>query len=148
MSTIASKLIASSRTIGGLGLATFVCLNLAGCPGLQVNLPIYVQQIKQQDAALLVRVENRSSRQIKVTYPIATGFLRSHQHVVFPVANQGSHKIVVSAYSEDRRYSGVFNPVKTVEIPIFLNGHDLIRTNGQYVGYQLVVTDGMLLANR
>lgn len=115
---------------------------------MQLNIPVEIQTVKQEDAALLVLVENKSSRLIKITYPISTGFLRSGQYTIFPFRQSGNHKVVITAYTEDRRYRDIYAPIKTVEIPVFLNGYDIVRARGKFVGYYLAVTDGMLFPSK
>ncbi|MBU1182093.1 MAG: hypothetical protein KKF00_08030 [Proteobacteria bacterium] len=121
---------------------------MVSCQGLQVNIPVEVQPVKREDAALLVLVENKSSRQIKITYPISTGMLKQNQHTVFRLPKPGNHKVVITAYSEDPDYRDVYRPVATVELPVFLNGYDIVKARGNFVGYYLEVTEGMLLPNR
>ncbi len=45
-----------------------ICIFMTGCAGLQVNIPVEVQLVKREESALLVLVENKSTRQIKITY--------------------------------------------------------------------------------
>lgn len=121
---------------------------LLGCQGLQVNVPVEVQQIRREDAALLVLVENKSSRLIKITYPISTGFLKQGQHTIFPFLKPGNYRVTITAYTEDLRYRDVYQPISTFEVPVFLNGYDTVRAKGNFVGHYLQVTDGMLLPNK
>lgn len=121
---------------------------LSGCEGLQVNIPVKAESVKREEAALLLLVENKSSRQIKITYPISSGFLKQKQYTIFSFTKAGNHKVVITAYTEDRRYQDVYQPIATIDVPVFLNGYDLIKAKGNFVGYQIEVTDGMLLPNR
>ncbi len=125
-----------------------VTLLLLGCGGLQFNIPVKVESVKREEAALLVLLENKSTRQIKITYPISSGFLKQGQYTVFSFPKAGNHRVVITAYTEDRRYRDIYQPAATVEIPIFLNGYDIIRAKGRFVGYYLEATDGMLFPNR
>ena len=121
---------------------------LSGCEGLQVNIPVKVQTVKREEAALLLLLENKSSRQIKITYPVSSGFLKQGQYTIFSFPKAGNHKVVITAYTEDRRYRDIYQPVATIEIPVFLNGYDTVRARGNFVGYYLEVTDGMVLMNK
>lgn len=121
---------------------------LIGCQGLQVNIPVEVQTVepvKREQAALLILVENKSTHQIKITHPISSGFIRHGQHTVFPMPKPGNHSIVITAYAEDPHYRDIYQPVATAEIPVFLNGYDLIKAKKKFVGYHLEVTNGMFL---
>ena len=131
-----------------LFLIAICLLLLVGCEGLQVNIPVEVQSVKREEAALLVIVENKSSRLIKITYPISTDFIKKEQHAILSFPKPGNHKVVVVTYTEDRRYRDVYQPVSTVELPVFLNGYDVVRARGEFVGYYLEVTDGMLFPNK
>jgi hypothetical protein len=128
-----------------LGLCT---LFLAGCQGLQVNVPVEVQSVPREESALLVLVENKSTRWIKINYPISSGFLKQGQYTVFSLPQPGNYKVVITAYAEDHRYRDVFRPVVTREIPVFLNGYDIVSAKGKFVGYHLEVTDGMILPGK
>mgnify|MGYP001559682175 FL=1 len=125
-----------------------VYIFMTGCGGLQLNIPVKVESVKREEAALLVLVENKSSRQIKITYPISSGFLKQGQYTIFSFPKAGNHRVVITAYTEDRRYRDIYQPAATVEIQIFLNGYDMIRAKGRFVGYYLEATDGMLFPNR
>ncbi|MDA8215443.1 MAG: hypothetical protein M0Z64_09245 [Nitrospiraceae bacterium] len=131
-----------------LSILITICLFLLGCQGLQVNIPVEVQSVKREETALLVLVENKSTRQIKITYPVSTGMLKQGQYTVFRLPKPDNYKVVVTAYTEDPDYRDVYKPVATVEIPVFLNGYDTVRARGNFVGYYLEVTDGMLLPNK
>lgn len=113
-----------------------------------MNIPVEVQSVKREETALLVLVENKSTRQIKITYPVSTGMLKQGQYTVFRLPKPDNYKVVVTAYTEDPDYRDVYKPVATVEIPVFLNGYDTVRARGNFVGYYLEVTDGMLLPNK
>ncbi len=119
-----------------------------GCKDVQLNIPVEFQPIKREDTALLVLIENKSTRQLKITYPVSMGMLKQNQHTVFRLSQPGNYKVVVAAYAEDPDYRGVYKHVATVEIPVFLNGFDVIRAKEKFVGYYLEVTDGMLFPNR
>jgi hypothetical protein len=125
-----------------------VCLlMLTGCEGLQVNIPVEVQsgpRMSRAESALWVFVENKSNHQIKITYPISTGMLKKDQHTVFRFSNPGTHKVMVIAYAEDPHYPNVYQPIGTIEIPVFLNGYDVVKVKERFVGYYLEITDGML----
>jgi len=121
---------------------------LSGCEGLQVNIPVEIQTVKQEEASLLVLVDNKSTYRVKITYPISTNMLKQDQHTEFRLPKPGNYKVVLTAYAEDPDYRNTYKPVKTVEIPIFLNGYDTIRTKGGFVGYNLEVTDGMFFQGK
>ncbi len=141
-----SKLIC--KAVGRYLSLILICLFLVGCEGLQVNIPVKVESVKREEAALLILVENNSSRQIKITYPVSSGFLKQKQHTIFSFPKAGNHKVVITAYTEDRRYRDVYQAVSTIEIPVFLNGYDTVHARGNFVGYYLEVTDGMILQGR
>ena len=137
------KIINSYRILIGL------CFFLSGCQGLQVNIPVEVGSVvKREHAALWVFVENKSTHQIKISYPISTGMLGEGQYTAFRLPKPGNYKVVITAYAQDPNYPNVYQPVKTIEIPIFLNGYDVVRVKDTYVGYYLAVTDGMFFPNR
>ena len=125
-----------------------VCVFLSGCSGLQVNVPVEVQTLKREDAALKVLVENKSNLYIKITYPIQTGFLEPNQYTVFSLPNPGNYKVVVTAYEKSRKYRYDYREIKTIEMPIFLNGYDIIRAKGGFVGCSLAITYGMFSPDR
>ena len=126
-----------------------VCILLfAACDAIRLNIPVEVQSLKPEEAALLALVENKSNRKIKITYPVSTGMLNPGQHVVFRLPQPGNYKVLITVYVESPNYPDVYRPVSTVEIPVFLNGYDVVRARGAFVGYFLEVTDGMLLPNR
>jgi len=125
-----------------------ICLLIVGCEGPQVNLPVELQSVKREEAALLVLADNKSNRQIKITYPISTGILKQGQHTVFSLPKPDNYKVVVTASAEDLDYLDVYKPVVTVEIPVFLNGYDIVRAKGNLVGYYLEVMDGVLLPGK
>lgn len=138
-----------TKAAGRYWILLWLCtLFLAGCQGLQVNVPVEVQSVPREESALLVLVENKSTRWIKITYPISTDFLKQGQYTVFSLPQPGNYKVVITAYTEDHRYRDVFRPVVTREIPVFLNGYDIVRAKGKFVGYHLEVTDGMILPIR
>ncbi len=126
-----------------------VCLFLLGCSGLQVNIPLEVGPVvKREHAALWVLVENKSTYQIKITNPISTGMLKQDQHTTFRLLQPGNYKVIITAHAPDPHYANVYQLVKTVEIPVFLNGYDVVKVKDTFVGYYLVVTDGMLFPER
>ncbi|MBU4502985.1 MAG: hypothetical protein KKA79_10405 [Nanoarchaeota archaeon] len=125
-----------------------ISIFLSGCSGLQVNIPVEVNPVKRENVALLVMVENKSAYQIKITHPISTGMLKQDQHTIFRLLQPGNYKVIITAHAPDPHYPNVYQLVKTVEIPVFLNGYDVVRVKDTYVGYYLVVTDGMLFPNR
>lgn len=120
----------------------------AGCQGLQVNVPVELQSVPREESALLILVENRSTRLIKITYPISSGFLKQSQYTIFSFPKPGNHMVKVTAYTEDLRYRDTYQPIATLEIPVFLNGYDIVRAKGKFVGYHLEVTDGMISSSR
>ncbi len=113
-----------AKTMGKYPILIVICILLlsVGCEGLQVNIPVEFQTVKREEAALLVLVENKSTHQIKITYPVSTGILKQDQYTVFRLSKPGNHKVVVTAYAQDPDYSDVYQPVATVEVPVFLNG--------------------------
>jgi len=116
---------------------------LVGCEGVQVNVPVEVQTLKREDAALKVLVENKSNLYIKIIYPVQTGMLKPNQYTVFSLPNPGNYKVVITAYEKSKKYQYDYKEIKTVEMPIFLNGYDILRAKGGFVGYSLAFTDGM-----
>ncbi len=130
-------------------LITIFLVLVSGCSGLQVNMPIEVGPvIKREHAALWVLVENQSNHQIKISYPISTGMLQQSQYIAFRLPKLGNYKAVITAYAQDSSYPTVYRPIKTIEVPIFLNGYDIVQAKDTYAGYYLVVTDGMLFPER
>lgn len=128
---------------------TALCIFVvAGCNGLQFNIPVEFQSVPREDSALLVLVENRSTRWIKITYPISTDFLKQGQYTVFSLPQPGNYRVVITAYAENHRYRDIYRPVATREIPVFLNGYNLVRAKGRFVGYHLEVMDGMLFPGK
>lgn len=125
-------------------------LLLAGCEGMQVNIPVEVkfQSIPQEEAALLVLVENKSALHIEIKHPIQSGMLRPSQNIIFPFPMPGNYTVVVAAYEESHNYRYNYQHISTIEIPVFLNGYDIIRAGGNLVGCYLEVTNGMLLPGR
>jgi len=121
---------------------------LSRCEGLQVNIQVEVQTVKREEAALLVLIDNKSTYRIKITYPISTDMLKQDQYTEFRLPKAGNYKVVLTAYAEDPDYRNTYKPVKTVEIPTFLNGYDTIRTKGGFVGYNLEVTEGMIFPGK
>src|SRR3990172_12464216 len=85
-------------------IAVIFLLLSAGCEGLQVNIPVEVQTVTREQATLLLLIENKSSLQIKVTYPIQSGFLKPSQEIVFSLPKPGNYNVVVAAYEESREY--------------------------------------------
>jgi hypothetical protein len=55
---------------------------------------------------------------------------------------------MVTAYAEDPNYRDVYQPLATVEIPVFLNGYDVVKVKERLVGYYLEVTDGVFLPSK
>jgi hypothetical protein len=137
-----------SKAMSRYSILISICILIIGCEGLQLNIPVQVQSVKREEAALLLLVENKSTRQIKITYPVSSGFLKQGQYTIFSFPKAGNHKVVITAYTEDRRYRDIYQPVATIDVPVFLNGYDLIKAKGNFVGYHLEVTDGMVLPNR
>ncbi|MBU4259580.1 MAG: hypothetical protein L6308_03730 [Candidatus Omnitrophica bacterium] len=125
-----------------------ICFFLVGCSGLQLNIPVEVSPVKRENVALLVMVENKSTYQIKITHPISTGMLKQDQHTIFRLLQPGNYKVIITAHASDPHYPNVYQLVKTVEIPVFLNGYDVVKVKDTFVGYYLVVTDGMLFPER
>jgi len=125
-----------------------ISIFLSGCSGLQVNIPVEVNPVKRENVALLVLVENKSAYQIKITHPISTGMLKQDQHTTFRLLQPGNYKVIITAHAPDPHYPNVYQLVKTIEIPVFLNGYDVVRAKDTYVGYYLAVTDGMLFPER
>lgn len=120
-------------------------LVLTGCQGLQVSVPVEVQSVPREESALLILVENKSTRWIKIIYPISTDFLKQGQYTVFSLPKPGNYRILITAYAKDPHYRDIYQPIVTKEIPLFLNGYDLVRAKGRFVGYHMEVTDGILL---
>ncbi len=130
-------------------LITIIIFFLTGCSGLQLNIPVEVGPIvKREHAALRVLVENKSAYQIKITNPISTGMLKQDQHTTFRLLQPGNYKVIITAHAPDPHYPNVYQLVKTVEIPVFLNGYDIVQVKDTFVGYYLKVTDGMLFPER
>lgn len=130
-------------------LITIFLVLVFGCSGLRLNIPVEVGPIvKRENVALLVLVENKSAYQIKVTHPISTGMLKQDQHTTFRLLQPGNYKVIITAHAPDPHYPNVYQLVKTVEIPVFLNGYDVVRAKDTYVGYYLAVTDGILFPDR
>ncbi|MFH1231341.1 MAG: hypothetical protein V1709_07590 [Planctomycetota bacterium] len=102
-----------------------------------------VQTLKQEDAALLVSLANKSSYYIKVTYPTATGYITPYQDVVLQMSGIGNHKIVVTAYTQDKDRGNIYQPISTTEIPVYLDGYTLVNAPGKFVGALIEVTNGM-----
>lgn len=122
---------------------------LSGCEALQVNIPVEMQsgpRMTREEAALWVLVENKSTHQIKITYPVSIGMLRQDQYTIFRLSKPGNHKVMVTSYAEDPNYPNVYQPIETIEIPVFLNGYDVVKVKERLVGYYLEVTNGMLLS--
>lgn len=141
---------AKSR-IGSRGyfvLLVLCVLFLASCEVLQLNIPLQIQTVKQNEAALMIYAENQTSHIIKIEYPISTSYLSRGQYAFVNVSRPGNYKIVATAYSLDRRYQGAYAAIGTVEIPVFLDGNNIVRTRGGFAGYNLVITDGMFVENR
>jgi len=129
-------------------IAIFLVL-LFGCSGFQLNIPVEVGPIvKRENVVLLVLVENKSSYQIKITHPISTGMLKQDQHTIFRLLQPGNYKVMITAHAPDPHYPNVYQLVKTVEIPVFLNGYDIVKVKDEFVGYYLAVTDGTLFPER
>ncbi len=119
-----------------------------GCSGLQVNIPVEVNPVKRENVALLILVENNSTYQIKITYPMSTGMIQQGQYLIFRLFRPGNYRVVATAYAPDPNYPNVYRPVRTVEIPVFLNGYDVVKARDEVVGYYLAVTDGMIFPDR
>lgn len=68
-------------------------LFLASCAGLQLNLPVEIQTVKQNEAALMIYAENQTSHIIKIEYPISTGYLARGQYAFVNVSRPGNYKI-------------------------------------------------------
>jgi len=116
---------------------------------MQVNVPVDLYTVKRENAAFLIYVENKSSYQIKISYPVSLDRLKLEQYTIFNLFRPGNYKVILTAYAEDPHYPNVYKPVKTLEVPVFLNGYDLVRVKQDtYVGYYLVITDGMLFPNK
>jgi len=98
-----------------------------GGEGPRVNLPIELQSVKREEAALLVLVDNKSNCQIKITYPISKGMLKQGQHTLFRLPKPDIYKVIVTAFAECPDYRDVYKLVVTMEIPVFLNGYDIVR---------------------
>lgn len=141
------KIICKVRNRCVILIAIFI-LFFMGCSGLQLNIPVEVNPVKRENVALLVLVENKSTYQIKITHPISTGMLKQDQHTIFRLLQPGNYKVIITAHAPDSHYPNVYQLVKTVEIPVFLNGYDVVRVKDTYVGYYLEVTDGMLFPDR
>lgn len=121
---------------------------LTGCEKLQVNIPVEFQSLKREDASLLVLIENRSALYLKMSYPFQSGFLKPSQEFAFALSKPGNYHIVVEAYEQSQDYHYDYKHVSTIEIPIFLNGYDVININGKFVGNHIAVTERMLSPNK
>jgi len=129
-------------------LAIFLIL-LSGCSGLGVNIPVEIGPvIKRENVSLLVMVENKSTYQIKITHPISTGMLKQDQHTTFRLLQPSNYKMIIAAHVPDPHYPNVYQLVKTIEIPVFLNGYDVVKVKDAFVGYYLAVTDGMFFPEK
>lgn len=120
-------------------------LVFSGCQGLQVNMPVEVQTVKREEASLLIYVENKSSYRIKLNYPVTTDYLDKGQYTIFPAPKPGNYTVTVTAYTVDYRYKEIYTPIASAEIPIFMNGYDLVRTEGGFAGANLEIKDSMLI---
>ena len=129
-------------------IITALSLFLLGCEGLQVNIPVEVQSVRREDAALLVYIKNKSTLMIKVTFPVQSGILNPSQDLVFSLPRPGNYHVVVTAYEKGRDYRYDYREVSTVEVPVFLNGYDIFDVKGRLVGHHIEITDGMLLPNK
>ena len=121
---------------------------LVGCQGLQLNIPVEIQTLRREEAALLVLVENKSALLLRVVYPVQTGMLRRAQHTVFSLPQPGNYRVVVMAYQEGPHLSYEYRQVASLELPVFLNGYDVFQVKGRFVGHHVEVTDGMLVPYR
>lgn len=121
---------------------------VSGCEKLQVNIPVEFQSIKRENASLLVLIENKTSLQSKISYPFQSGFLNPSQELVFSLPKAGNYRIVIEAYEKSRDYHYDYKYVSTIEIPIYLNGYDVININGRIVGSHIEVTNGMLFPEK
>ena len=133
--------------MGGHAILIGICFFfLSGCASLPFDYPkvgVKVETLKREDAALRVSVENKSSLYVKITYPIETTMLEPDQYTIFSLSKPGNYNIVFAGYEENKDYKYDYKKIKTIEVPVFLNGHDIIKARGELVGYSLVITDGM-----
>ena len=126
-------------------LVILVGLFLSGCATWPFDYPkveLKMEQLKREDAALKVLVENKSNLYIKIIYPVPTGMLKPRQYTVFSLPEPGNYKVIVTAYEKSKDYRYDYKEINTVEIPIYLGGHDILRTEGGFVGYSLAITEG------
>lgn len=137
-----------NRIIGKYLALIGFSLFFIGCQGLNINIPVEVNPVNRDNAASLVLVENNSTYQIKITYPTSTGMIKQGQYIIFRLFHPGNYRVVVTAYAPDPNYPNVYRLVKTVEIPVFLNGYDVVRVKDNLVGYYIAVIDGMLFPAR
>lgn len=127
-------------------LLLLVALLLSGCANWPFDYPraeIRIQTLKQEDAALRVLVENKSSFYIKITYPVQTEMLEPNQYTIFSLPRAGNYNVVVTGYEESKDYKYDYKKIRTIELPIYLNGLDILKTRAELVGYSLTITDGM-----
>lgn len=122
------------------------CCGLAGCGIPQEWLPavtVNVESVREEDAAFLVCLDNQSSYTLKLTYPASSGFISPGQSVFLRMGEAGNHKLVITAYLSDKDRGNVYEPLATTEMPVFLDGKNLVSTQGKFVGALVTVTDGM-----
>lgn len=125
-----------------------LCMPLFGCSGVQFPITLELHSVGQDDSALATLVENRSSFLLRVMYPLQSTIFGPSQFVIFPLPYPGIHRLVVAAFQHGRHRWDEPRLVATLDIPMFLNGHELYRVKGRLVGHHVEVTDGLLVPYR
>ncbi|MDI6788635.1 MAG: hypothetical protein QME51_09715 [Planctomycetota bacterium] len=114
---------------------------LSGCG--EMKWQVTSVQVKQEDVALQVCLDNKSSYVVKANYPVASGYIGRYQHLVLKMPQLGQHNLSITAYVPDRDRGDVYTPVVTIDVPVFLDGTTTVSAHSTFVGYLLELTDGM-----